>query len=556
MHYIKKSENVHIGDENLNKHMNLFNEQIQKTKIEYGTSSLPVSDVLKIPIFKGCKLISGESGISKQCKDLTILETPDGVDWLRGGEFLVSSGYAFKDNKEKYDDIIYKLHQKGVSAFGIKRNRYLKIIPEKMIEQSCKYSLPLILLPFELIYTDAVSQFYEALFYKKNKYLLEQKSILEKFNNIIINGENTQQIVEFIAMLTDSSVLIFDCVYNLISKSVNSSQHELIIEKIIDNISKFYEVNSNKQIQIDNVYINKHEIKNRDKTLGYFIRIGDNPEDKVLRKTINYGCWIISSKMVNNVGDHFNNLKIKKMVTEIIMNKDNLSKSFFLNIREIFQWTDKDKFVGICFHFLYNDSMKNKINDYKKQFYDIILIRILDKNGFLITEKHDNVFVLFPLRDNILQDIKKKVQILYKSWKDEISISYGISDKYTDFIYIKNMYYESMISAIFPTNNLIAKNDSLRFAKIIGLLEDNKELYDSYDSVISKLEDYDSKHNAMLLETLKMYLICNMNKKYTSDKLFIHAETLRYRLNKIKEITGYSLNTSEGIFMLYMGIII
>jgi purine catabolism regulator len=45
-----------------------------------------------------------------------------------------------------------------------------------------------------------------------------------------------------------------------------------------------------------------------------------------------------------------------------------------------------------------------------------------------------------------------------------------------------------------------------------------------------------------------------MNKKIVADHLFIHTETLRYRLNKIEQITGFSLNTAEGLFVLQMSL--
>jgi purine catabolism regulator len=45
-----------------------------------------------------------------------------------------------------------------------------------------------------------------------------------------------------------------------------------------------------------------------------------------------------------------------------------------------------------------------------------------------------------------------------------------------------------------------------------------------------------------------------MKKKLVANKLHIHPETLRYRLNKIEDLTGYSLHSSEGIFALQIGI--
>ena len=46
--------------------------------------------------------------------------------------------------------------------------------------------------------------------------------------------------------------------------------------------------------------------------------------------------------------------------------------------------------------------------------------------------------------------------------------------------------------------------------------------------------------NKELYETLHTYYDYNLNIKKASEALFIHENTLRYRLNKIEEICSYS----------------
>ncbi|RDE30121.1 PucR family transcriptional regulator [Parageobacillus thermoglucosidasius] len=45
-------------------------------------------------------------------------------------------------------------------------------------------------------------------------------------------------------------------------------------------------------------------------------------------------------------------------------------------------------------------------------------------------------------------------------------------------------------------------------------------------------------HHGELLKTLKRYIVNNCNSNLTAQDLNIHRNTLQYRLNKIKEITG------------------
>lgn len=88
--------------------------------------------------------------------------------------------------------------------------------------------------------------------------------------------------------------------------------------------------------------------------------------------------------------------------------------------------------------------------------------------------------------------------------------------------------------------------DKLDLEIILGCINENvKNEYIS--KTISKLDREDRK-------ILKIYFDNNLSLKDTSDKLFIHKNTLQYKLNKIKNITGYDPRVFKDALKLYMAI--
>ncbi|OZI11427.1 hypothetical protein CEW92_11750 [Bacillaceae bacterium SAS-127] len=55
-----------------------------------------------------------------------------------------------------------------------------------------------------------------------------------------------------------------------------------------------------------------------------------------------------------------------------------------------------------------------------------------------------------------------------------------------------------------------------------------------------------------LLQTLKVYLESNLNASLTAKKLFIHRNTLQYRLDKFVEKTGVQLKDFNSSFTIYL----
>ncbi|KGQ33065.1 CdaR family transcriptional regulator [Gallibacterium anatis] len=63
---------------------------------------------------------------------------------------------------------------------------------------------------------------------------------------------------------------------------------------------------------------------------------------------------------------------------------------------------------------------------------------------------------------------------------------------------------------------------------------------------------YQKDHSHQLQKTLQQYFFSNCDPARTATELFIHINTLRYRLNRIEQITGLSFNKIEDLFILYL----
>ena len=73
-------------------------------------------------------------------------------------------------------------------------------------------------------------------------------------------------------------------------------------------------------------------------------------------------------------------------------------------------------------------------------------------------------------------------------------------------------------------------------------IEDKKKLLPFRDRYLKELYKVDLEYSSQLLETLREYLIQNGNMLQTAKNLFIHRNTLQYRMDRIKAITNMELN--------------
>lgn len=70
------------------------------------------------------KLLGGEKGLDKEIKGVTIIEAPDIVKFIDGGEVLLTGLYAFRScSIEEFQRYINELTRKSVSALILKKGR-------------------------------------------------------------------------------------------------------------------------------------------------------------------------------------------------------------------------------------------------------------------------------------------------------------------------------------------------------------------------------------------------------------------------------------------------
>lgn len=113
---------------------------------------------------------------------------------------------------------------------------------------------------------------------------------------------------------------------------------------------------------------------------------------------------------------------------------------------------------------------------------------------------------------------------------------------------IKNLDY------LFP--NRIIHYDKLGIYRLLFELDKNNSLKDYCIQNIGVLITYDQQHSSNLLDTLKAYFFNNCRTTQTATALFIHKNTLIYRLSIIKGLLNTDLNNALINLELFNSILI
>lgn len=87
-------------------------------------------------------------------------------------------------------------------------------------------------------------------------------------------------------------------------------------------------------------------------------------------------------------------------------------------------------------------------------------------------------------------------------------------------------------------------------------IEDDDILRECYRDMLHPLLEYDRENNSLLLPTVRAYLMCNGNITKTAQDIFVHRNTLLYRLNQIRDLTGWDLEDARTRMNLLVSILV
>jgi DNA-binding PucR family transcriptional regulator len=62
------------------------------------------------------------------------------------------------------------------------------------------------------------------------------------------------------------------------------------------------------------------------------------------------------------------------------------------------------------------------------------------------------------------------------------------------------------------------------------------------ERLLGPLADYDARHNAELLPTLRSFLACDGSWSACASRMYVHVNTVRYRIGRIEGLTGRDLS--------------
>jgi purine catabolism regulator len=189
------------------------------------------------------------------------------------------------------------------------------------------------------------------------------------------------------------------------------------------------------------------------------------------------------------------------------------------------------------------------------------------RGSYLVAHLGDvNVMLLVPASSSPIATKEEAVKLakvllpqLQGVMDDQaLTVKIGISRICYDLFGFPTAFHEALeaiqMTVELDSSGLIAHYDDLGVSRLLMRIDDAAEMERFCDEYLGKLIEYDLAHSTELLTTLRIVIETDGHLREAAQKLFIHYNTLRYRLKKIKEISGLEFKSWREIAQIVLAV--
>ena len=185
------------------------------------------------------------------------------------------------------------------------------------------------------------------------------------------------------------------------------------------------------------------------------------------------------------------------------------------------------------------------------------LLKAGDKS-FVLTMDDIYVFVFSNYSEEEMREIMLKMIMLLRM--KEYQFYVGSSINHSDVEQLTNAYVQAKkvvnLSERNGWENQLVQYRELDIYQLLLAIDDKNTMKQYYDAKLGVLEKHDQNNGSDYLEFLKVYLNSNCNINDTADKLFIHRNTVVYKIKKINELLDCDLSELEVRVKLFLAIML
>ncbi|WP_312095981.1 PucR family transcriptional regulator [Niallia sp.] len=524
--------------------------------------SIKLEELLKLPSLREAKVVAGEEGLSKLVSSISVLEYTE-VDSLKedlfnndefyGSEIVISALIMIRDDVEAQCRTIEHLHKVGeIGLILYYVGVFLPKIDDKVIQLADRLGFTLIVMPekeMSLRYSEVIYEVIEAIVKNDLASTSFVSEMVEQISGVPLQQRNMDTVLKILADRTRSSLVLANKNNQVIHAVTWPRTSTMDIFRTVEQYREMVidSVHREERDALQPLFISKKLIAQEGIASMNLYMIKE--KDPFVRDTAVQLAEVVQV-FINLWGKHYDEISTAELM-KAIMNDESVKMRRLANILNIdvsaihMMWlVEVDRAL---------EAEKNllKVKEFVRQNFHVSLVDFY----------HQTLVIL--LDNSVIQEDSFQSANRLLDWlrEDEESFTITICQNMNNTTDVQQAYltcseYTKMAKIIYPYKKILTLQEINFAAECFYLMNGGELAIEKALQPLSPIMDHATQAEE-LLSTLTVYLLEGNNRfQETADILYLHKNTIKYRIQRIAEILKYPVTKSPEIFQLYKAVAI
>ncbi|MDK4410946.1 PucR family transcriptional regulator ligand-binding domain-containing protein [Enterococcus faecalis] len=529
-----------------------------------------LAEVLALPRFSDLQLLSSHSNLTQPLESVEITETPDVADFIPKNVMILTTAMIYKDDQEKLKPFIDSLKQAECTALGIKVGRFLDEISPEIVAYASAVDLPLIKIPSTQPLGGLLHEIVGYLRDSKTEQMSVAFDIQKRFSTLLMQDVDATRFIAEFAKILNAPIILLSPWQQVIAHSNYFYGNQKSAEFFIEQLSKdhFQQLAQEKKI-----FRLQDERQENIQVAGFPIRVNDyfpyyllvlSPEQipyPISEFAIDQAILVLTFMLFKNqkIAESFEHLKTDFLDRLLDTHQEALSKhQNWLELWKNYRLINSDYYqLAIVYGVTkpenetlirYQQAEGQLIFQWLKEqlpeiLPDVALFKLKNQNKSILifqSKKNDHLMILQNLAERLQQALP-------------ITIRFALGNAYENLEELPNSYIEASSTLEASLHAQKPATVQLFHPKgLAGLFEKiGTEDVEYFCQQQLKELAYPTEPTLQeLRKTLKVFLDFNCEITKTANALYLHRNTIKYRMNQCEKLLGTSIQEPETSLLL------
>ena len=551
-----------------------------------------IGSFLREQELSGLTLITGGSSLQAEITNINIIDNPDSYDWLSSGDLLLTTGYFCRDDEAMQRQLIRELAELNCVGLAIKTRRYFETIPEAMLEEAERLHFPLIEIPVQYPLSKICKVVFERLSGGGEEKADRFAALYHSISESMLEPDGVERMLSVLCEYIGNAVLLMGSRWELLGCAENGEgvQPSSLLTLQKDTVVFPEEFTGNMPSDfarytkaIKRVYSHGEErvvcrvlpVSGGDALFGYLVvwescRKLQSIDYLALEIAVSalalerYRLRQLEEVRMHIRQDFFDDLLSGKLrsAEEVggiagMHNMDAEGTYLCLVAKLDSAARGTENYVEMQDTFLrIKDRMIAQIGEFSRG------------EGRSCISIHRGSLIITFLRltrtgedKRIGEENRRFIQRLYhrlRTVTEQYVLNIGVGEPAERLINARRSFTQAQeairVSGTLSSTAGAHFYEDLIIYQLLSSGVESEQSMELYTLSIRGLVEYDRQNETNMVETLDCYFACNCNVSETAKALFIHRNTLIYRIDKIRSILGRDLKDSEERLLLQLGL--